>query len=159
MNIKLNNIVRYGYLNGNCHFSLTESALLSALLSGSLSPLKTRHMREVLPRIDAALNQTWKVQAVFFKLYCSSLFPFNWYILKWWRKILLYGLSEIQLRRLPTVMIMFSMIGYISFGAVCARFLAVKTHCWGVFSNVFQVTYPKMFTTYFSVQIKKKDIV
>ena len=43
----------------------------------SLSPLKTRHMRAVSPCIDAALNQTWKVQAVFFKLNCSWQFPFK----------------------------------------------------------------------------------
>ena len=30
-----------------------------------------------LPCIDAALNQTWNVQAVFFKLNCSWQFPFN----------------------------------------------------------------------------------
>ena len=35
------------------------------------------HMRAVLPCIDAALNQTWKVQAVFFKLNCSWQFLFN----------------------------------------------------------------------------------
>ena len=40
-------------------------------------PPKTRHMRAVLPCIDAALNQTWKVQAVFFKLNCSWQFLFK----------------------------------------------------------------------------------
>ena len=47
-------------------------------------------MRAVLPcktalnqtAIDAALNQTWKVQAVFFKLNCSWQFPFKVYLHK-----------------------------------------------------------------------------
>ena len=41
----------------------------------SLSQPKTRHMRAVLPSIDAALNQNWKVQAVFFKLTAHDSFP------------------------------------------------------------------------------------
>ena len=62
------------------HFLFTESTLLSVVI---LSPPKPRHMRAVLPCIDAALNQTWKVQAVFFKLNYSWQFPFKshpWFI-------------------------------------------------------------------------------
>ena len=65
---------------------------------GSKMLQKTRHTRAVLPCIDAALNQTWKVQAVFFKLNCSWQFPFKheasaWkgntscWSLKTWRQI------------------------------------------------------------------------
>ena len=43
----------------------------------SLSPPKARHIRAILPCIDAALNHTWKVQAPFFKLNCSWQFPFK----------------------------------------------------------------------------------
>ena len=34
-------------------------------------------MRVVFPRIDAALKQTWKVQAVFFKLTAHDSFPLS----------------------------------------------------------------------------------
>ena len=39
------------------------------------SYLFRRHMRAALPCIDAAVNQTWKVQAVFFKLTAHDSFP------------------------------------------------------------------------------------
>ena len=48
----------------------------------SLSPPKPRYMRAVLPCIDAALNQTSKVQAVFFKLTAHDSFPLSRMTLK-----------------------------------------------------------------------------
>ena len=43
----------------------------------SLSLPKSRHMRAVLPYIDAAVNQTLKVQVVFFKLTAHDSFPLS----------------------------------------------------------------------------------
>ena len=59
------------------HLATFHSRNLLFCLELSLTPPKARHMRAVLPCIDAALNQTWKVQAVFFKLNCSWQFAFN----------------------------------------------------------------------------------
>ena len=78
-------------LKGNCHelrmhlskfvcdnmpgfLATFRSRNLLFCLQLCLSPPKARHMRAVLPCIDAALNQTWKVQAVFFKLTARDSF-------------------------------------------------------------------------------------
>ena len=82
-------------LKGNCHelrmhlskfvcgnmpgFQATfRSRNLLFCLQLSLSPPKARYMRAVLPCIDAALNQTWKDQAVFFKLTVHDSFPLRY---------------------------------------------------------------------------------
>ena len=55
--------------------STFRSRNLLFCLEVSLSPPKARHMRAVLPCIDAALNQTSNVQAVFFKWSAHDSFP------------------------------------------------------------------------------------
>ena len=42
-----------------------------------LSSPKVRYMRAGLPLIDAALNQTWQVHAVIFKLTAHDSFPLS----------------------------------------------------------------------------------
>ena len=81
-----------GTLKGNCHelrmhlskvvcgnmpgfLATFRSRNLLFCLELSLSPPKARHMRAAFPCIDAALNQTWKNQAVIFKLTAHDSFP------------------------------------------------------------------------------------
>ena len=95
----MNKSISYHHLKGNCHeLHMHLSKVVCGNMPGflptfrsqnrlfclywSLSPAKTCHKRAVLPCIDAALNQTWNVQAVFFKLNCSWEFPFNSYVFR-----------------------------------------------------------------------------
>ena len=79
----------------------------------SLSPPKTRHMRAVLPCIDAALNQTWKVQAVFFKLNCSWQFLLT--------SLFVNGFFQIA------TLLLFFFVGVVGLGKLPTKFLDHST--------------------------------
>ena len=66
-------------LKRNCHeLCMHESKFVCGYMPGFLATFRSQNLLFCLEwSLVAAFNQTWKVQAVFFKLNCSWQFPFN----------------------------------------------------------------------------------